>query len=107
VRHRSQPGALGERWTFQILREASQAKLPGRPGTGRVVKDSGKWLVLLPGRLPAYITAEEHKANVARMAANRQASASPGAPRNGAACMPLCPPWWPVTGRGGREGGMR
>ena len=56
MRHRSQPGVLGERWTFLILREASQAKLPGRPGTGRVVKDSGEWLVLLPGRLPAYIT---------------------------------------------------
>src|SRR5208282_6435036 len=60
-------------------------KLPGRPATGRVVKDSGEWLVLLPGRLPAYITAEEHEANVARMAANRQTAASPGAPRDGAA----------------------
>jgi hypothetical protein len=85
VRHRSQPGGLGERWTFLILREASQAELPGRPGTGRVVKDSGEWLVLLPGRLPAYITAEAHKANVARMAANRQAAASPGAPERGLA----------------------
>ena len=32
-------------------------KVPGRPSTGRVVKDAGEWLVLLPGRLPAYITA--------------------------------------------------
>ena len=32
-------------------------KVPGRPSTGRVVKDTGEWLVLLPGRLPAYITA--------------------------------------------------
>jgi DNA invertase Pin-like site-specific DNA recombinase len=62
-------------------------KLPGRPATGRVVKDSGEWLVLLPGRLPAYITAEEHEANVARMAANRQTAASPGAPRDGAALL--------------------
>ena len=62
-------------------------KLPGRPSTGRVVKDSGEWLVLLPDRLPAYITAEEHEANVARMAANRQTAASPGAPRNGAALL--------------------
>ena len=60
VRHRSQPGVLGERWTFLILREASQAKLPGRPGTGQVVKDSGEWLVLLPGRLPAYITEQAY-----------------------------------------------
>ncbi len=62
-------------------------KLPGRPATGRVVKDSGEWLVLLPDRLPAYITAEEHQANVARMAANRQTAASPGAPRGGAALL--------------------
>jgi hypothetical protein len=62
-------------------------KLPGRPATGLVVKEPGEWLVLLPGRLPAYITAEEHEANLARMAANRQTAASPGAPRDGAALL--------------------
>ncbi len=62
-------------------------KVPGRPSTGRVVKDSSKWLVLLPGRLPAYITPEEYEANVARMAANRQTAATPGAPRDGAALL--------------------
>jgi DNA invertase Pin-like site-specific DNA recombinase len=56
-------------------------KVPGRPDTGRVVKGSDEWLVLLPGRLPAYITEEEHQANTARMAANQQTAASPGAPR--------------------------
>jgi hypothetical protein len=43
--------------------------------------------VLLPGRLPAYITPEEYEANVARMAANRQTAATPGAPRDGAALL--------------------
>jgi len=62
-------------------------KLPGRPSTGRVVKDSGEWLVLLPGWFPAYITEEQHAANVARMAANRQTAASPGAPRGGSALL--------------------
>ena len=62
-------------------------KVPGRPSTGRVVKDSSEWLVLLPGRLPAYITPEEYEANVARMAANRQTAATPGAPRDGAALL--------------------
>ena len=62
-------------------------KIPGRPDTGRVVKDAGEWLVLLPGRLPAYITPEEYEANVARMAANRQTAAAPGAPRDGAALL--------------------
>jgi DNA invertase Pin-like site-specific DNA recombinase len=62
-------------------------KVPGRPSTGRVVKDAGEWLVLLPGRLPAYITPEEYEANIARMAANRQTAAAPGAPRDGAALL--------------------
>ncbi|MGH3123630.1 MAG: recombinase family protein [Streptosporangiaceae bacterium] len=62
-------------------------KVPGRPDTGKVVKDSSEWLVLLPGRLPAYITPQEYEANVARMAANRQTAAAPGAPRDGAALL--------------------
>jgi DNA invertase Pin-like site-specific DNA recombinase len=62
-------------------------KVAGRPSTGRVVKDASEWLVLLPGRLPAYITAEEYEANVARMAASRQTAATPGAPRDGSALL--------------------
>ena len=62
-------------------------KVPGLPSTGRVVKDSGEWLVLLPGRLPAYITPGQYEANVARMAANRQTASSPGAPRDGSALL--------------------
>jgi DNA invertase Pin-like site-specific DNA recombinase len=62
-------------------------KVPGRPSTGRVVKDAGEWLVLLPGRMPAYITPEEYEANAARMAANRQTAATPGAPRDGSALL--------------------
>jgi DNA invertase Pin-like site-specific DNA recombinase len=62
-------------------------KMPGRPSTGRVVKDASEWLVLLPGRLPAYITPGEYEANVARMAANRQTAATPGAPRDGSALL--------------------
>ncbi len=62
-------------------------KVPGRPSTGRVVKSSDEWLVLLPGRVPAYITPEEYEANIARMAANRQTAATPGAPRDGSALL--------------------
>jgi DNA invertase Pin-like site-specific DNA recombinase len=62
-------------------------KVPGRPSTGRVVKNTGEWLVLLPGRLPAYITPGQYEANVARMAANRQTAATPGAPRDGSALL--------------------
>ncbi len=62
-------------------------KVAGRPSTGRVVKDADEWLVLLPGRMPAYITPEEYEANIARMAANRQTAATPGAPREGSALL--------------------
>jgi DNA invertase Pin-like site-specific DNA recombinase len=65
----------------------SRRKVPGRPSTGRVVKDASEWLVLLPGRLPAYITPEQYEANIARMAANRQTAATPGAPRDGSALL--------------------
>ncbi len=62
-------------------------KIPGRPDTGRVVRPEEEWLVLLPGRLPAYVTEEEYRANLARLAANRQTAESPGAPRNGEALL--------------------
>jgi DNA invertase Pin-like site-specific DNA recombinase len=62
-------------------------KAPGRPGTGRVVKDRTEWLVLLPGRLPAYITEEQYQGNITRMAANQQRAEAAGAPRNGAALL--------------------
>ena len=62
-------------------------KIPGRPDTGKVVKPAGEWLVMLPGRLPAYISEDEYRANLARLAANQQTAESPGAPRNGQALL--------------------
>src|SRR5712671_2330607 len=62
-------------------------KIPGRPDTGKVVKPAGEWLVMLPGRLPAYISGDEYRANLARLAANQQTAESPGAPRNGEALL--------------------
>jgi DNA invertase Pin-like site-specific DNA recombinase len=62
-------------------------KIPGRPATGKVVMSSDEWLVLLPGRLPAYITEEEHQAILDRLEVNRQTAESPGAPRNGEALL--------------------
>jgi DNA invertase Pin-like site-specific DNA recombinase len=62
-------------------------KIPGRPDTGKVVKSSDEWLVLLPGRLPACITENEHRAILARLEANRQTAESPGAPRHGEALL--------------------
>ena len=63
------------------------AEDPGPAGHRAGGERCSEWLVLLPGRLPAYITPEEHEANIARMAANRQTAAAPGAPRDGAALL--------------------
>jgi DNA invertase Pin-like site-specific DNA recombinase len=55
-------------------------------GTGRrerAVKDPADWLVYLPGRLPAYINIEQWQRNLARLEANRNTAATPGAPHDG------------------------
>jgi DNA invertase Pin-like site-specific DNA recombinase len=62
-------------------------KIPGRPSTGRVVRGQDEWLVVLPDRMPAYISVAQYERNAARMAANRQIAASPGAARGGAALL--------------------
>ena len=74
-------------YAYGRRRVEPRRKQPGRPGTGRVVRDSDQWLVLLPDRMPAYISAQRYEANVARMAANRQIADHPGAPRSGAALL--------------------
>jgi DNA invertase Pin-like site-specific DNA recombinase len=62
-------------------------KIPGRPGTGRVVRGIDEWLVALPDRMPAYLSVGQYEANLARLAANRNTAATPGAPRDGAALL--------------------
>jgi DNA invertase Pin-like site-specific DNA recombinase len=62
-------------------------KIPGRPATGLVVQDRDAWLVVIPDRMPAYITVERYEANIARLAANRNVAESPGAAREGAGLL--------------------
>jgi DNA invertase Pin-like site-specific DNA recombinase len=62
-------------------------QLPGRPSTGRVVRAEAEWLVLLPGRLPAYISVEQYHANLARLAANAARAETPGVARAGSALL--------------------
>jgi DNA invertase Pin-like site-specific DNA recombinase len=58
-------------------------KRPGRPYTGRAVTEPKDWFVLLPDRLPAYITWEQYETNLARLKANRARSDEMGAVRQG------------------------
>jgi DNA invertase Pin-like site-specific DNA recombinase len=62
-------------------------KQPGRPNTGKLVRRPEECLVLIRDRLPAYITWDRFAANQARLTANRQLPATPGAPRNGPAVL--------------------
>src|SRR5260370_34215566 len=75
-------------------------KVPGRPSTGRVVKEAGEWLGVLPGRRPAFIKPEAEEANGPRAAANPQAPATPGPPTHGPARLSGLPRFC----RGGRHG---
>ena len=74
-------------YAYGRLQVEPRRKMPGLPGTGRVVKDSQR--VAGPCRRAACwdITPEQYEANVARMAANRQTAAMPGAPRDGLALL--------------------
>lgn len=62
-------------------------KMPGRPSTGRVVRSIDEWLVALPDRMPAYISVARYEANLARLQANRNTAATPGAAKDGAALL--------------------
>ena len=62
-------------------------QLPGRPSTGRVVRDADQWLVAIPGALPAYITVEAYHDNLARLAANAAHAETPGVVRAGSALL--------------------
>jgi DNA invertase Pin-like site-specific DNA recombinase len=62
-------------------------QLPGRPSTGRVVRDADQWLVAIPGALPAYVTVEAYHANLARLAANAARAETPGVVRAGSALL--------------------
>lgn len=74
-------------YVYGRRRVEPRRKKPGRPSTGRVVRSSDEWLVMLPDRMPAYISVQLFEANLARMAANRQIADTPGAPRSGAALL--------------------
>jgi DNA invertase Pin-like site-specific DNA recombinase len=62
-------------------------KKPGRRHSGRVSRRPEDCLVLLPGRCPAYISAELFRANQELLSANRAGAAGPGAPREGPALL--------------------
>jgi DNA invertase Pin-like site-specific DNA recombinase len=47
-------------------------QVPGRPATGKIRQPRARWLALVPGVYPAYISWEEHEQIQERIAENRQ-----------------------------------
>jgi DNA invertase Pin-like site-specific DNA recombinase len=69
------------RWGHRTI--DSRKKKPGHRQSGRTFRQPRDCLVLLPGRCPAYISAEQFWLNQERLSANRANAASLGAPRHG------------------------
>lgn len=70
-------------YAYGRRRTDSRRKQPGRPMTGRTVRDRQEWHVAIPDVFPAYISVEQFDANEAKLAANRARSEAQGAPRTG------------------------
>ena len=83
LRHPSYAGA----YRFGHRPVDPRRKQPGRPSTGKLVRRPEDCLVLIRDRLPAYISWDRFEANQARLTANRNRPATPGAPRSGPAML--------------------
>jgi DNA invertase Pin-like site-specific DNA recombinase len=70
-------------YVYGFGRTDPRRRRPGVPHSGRVRVERMKWEVMLPDKVPAYITWERYLANQERLTANRYLPASPGAPRCG------------------------
>jgi DNA invertase Pin-like site-specific DNA recombinase len=62
-------------------------QVPGRPSTGRMVRAEDEWMVFIPDALPAYITEERWRANLAQLASNASRSDARGSARAGSALL--------------------
>jgi DNA-binding transcriptional MerR regulator len=73
------------RWGYRTTDPRRQR--PERPRSGRVTRPLAECLVLLPGRCPAYISAERFWSNQGRLQENRSSQQTRGAARRGPALL--------------------
>jgi DNA invertase Pin-like site-specific DNA recombinase/uncharacterized protein YndB with AHSA1/START domain len=73
------------RWGYRTV--DPRRKVAGHPRSGRIKREPGECLVLLPEHCPAYITAARFWSNQERLKANRCGRDTPGAPRRGPALL--------------------
>jgi DNA invertase Pin-like site-specific DNA recombinase len=70
-------------YVYGFSRADPRRKKPGVPHSGRVRVDPSEWEVMIPDKVPAYITWDRYLANQKRLADHRCLPSSPGAPRGG------------------------
>ena len=70
-------------YVFGFTRQDARRKKLGRPGSGTVQVERLKWEVMIPDKVPAYITWDQYLANQARTASNRCLPSTPGVARGG------------------------
>ena len=79
LKHPAYTGA----YTYGRRQIDPRKKKAGRPHTGRVVKPSEEWLVLIKDHHPAYISWEQYQENIAQLKSNQNRSDEQGHPRQG------------------------
>lgn len=70
-------------YAFPLNHDDPRRKKSGHPRSGRVLVERLKWEVMIPDKVPAYITWERYLANQQRLAANRCLLTATGVPRGG------------------------
>jgi DNA invertase Pin-like site-specific DNA recombinase len=70
-------------YVFGFTRQDPRRKKPGRPSSGTVQVERLKWDVMIPDKIPAYITWERYLANQDRMVNNRNLPSTCGVARGG------------------------
>jgi DNA invertase Pin-like site-specific DNA recombinase len=74
-------------YVYGLTKSDPRRRTAGRGVPTRVQVERLQWEVLIPDRVPAYITWEQYLANQARLEANRSRRSTPGAPRSGSSLL--------------------
>jgi len=74
-------------YAFGFRRDDPRRRKPDLPHSGRVRVEPLNWEVMIPDKVPAYITWDRYLANQKRLADHRCLPTTPGAPRGGHALL--------------------
>jgi DNA invertase Pin-like site-specific DNA recombinase len=74
-------------YVYGLTKTDPRRRTAGRGAPARTTVARLQWEVLIPDRLPAYITWEQYLANQRRLEANQSRRSTPGAPRSGSSLL--------------------